>query len=1148
MTRAGRSGGMAPEAVASSHPACAHRFLMYLRRRVGPSKQQSNDSPAAGEAPSPNEPPRDDDGETRTLPPAESDAATTWESGEHSEMYERSGAHSAPDHRLPAPLQYRDSRRYEVIAEHGRGGLGRVMRATDRELGRPVAIKELLTRTTSGELRFFREAMITARLEHPGIVPVHEAGRWTDGTPFYAMKLVRGRSLKELIAGTKSLQERLRLLPHVAAVADAVAYAHSCGIIHRDLKPANVIVGDYGETIVIDWGLAKQVDSRDEPASEDMGDGSPNTPGITQAGTVLGTPAYMAPEQARGDTSGTAADVFALGAILVDAIAGVDKDVAGAIHRIPANNRELRSIARKAMAHDPDDRYKSASDFRDDLARLARGEPVSAHSYSAVDKTTRFIRKHAVWSASLTLALVTAGIFGVLFTGRVVEERRRTAAANLRLQKTESELIAGRHELILEQVASKIVSDPTTAVAWLSRYDGSESDRAQELGATAASNGVALHVLTRESTAIGSAAVVSQRPLVVAYLSYGGVVYIWRPGTEPTKIAENVDPTLPLASTSVHQMLAFADLKGRIVRYHLATGKTTTMAHNRGQVRSLSFVGASQRVFAASSDGQVGILGESLHSVRPGIHRAVANHAGDTVAICKASRSAVLLKPVQMRQISIGPCSDSLANTMAFSEDGKVVAVASRARLAFYSTEDGRALSSWPVDSAGPVITSGTDLIVATSDRSLYRMPFASGSLLTMSRTNARVTALARTGDGTVLAGLEDGSVYVFSERHSPIVVAGHSRPIEAVIALETHGFISVDPQEVRVLRTPSLKSWSAPSVALFNVVYSEDGQRMVTDSQEGSLFLISTSSPAVTQLRAHDQVAFGVSRIGDSFLSGGWDGAIRRLDGMTSTELVRSKGEVRSFAVTGDHLLVGLSTGALDLVSLREERVLRQWSLPQPPYRVAAGAGNFIAGAMGGDVYLIDADTGPRTLGKHDGAVYAVAFFPMFNQFSSIGTDGMLRFWRSDSGIEAGSYRLGQHCDALSAGSIVAVAGCDGTNILVFDVRKRVVKSQRLIASEYYLVKISPSGTMVAITSVDGKVLLWNLEDGGLAVATAGKARVTSASFSPDGTEVAVTAGGMVHSWRLKDLLFVPRPVRAWAADLFTVDAQAKPANLAPP
>jgi serine/threonine protein kinase len=191
-----------------------------------------------------------------------------------------------------------DPDRYEQICEHARGGLGRIVRAVDRRLGRTVAVKELLRRDDAHEARFVREALITARLEHPGIVPVHEAGRWPNGDPYYVMKLVEGRTLKELMATHRTPRERLGLLPHLIAVADAVGYAHSEGVVHRDVKPSNVIVGSFGETIVVDWGLARDI-KRDiaEPLQELLAHGS----GIsTISGKVVGTPAYMAPEQARG--------------------------------------------------------------------------------------------------------------------------------------------------------------------------------------------------------------------------------------------------------------------------------------------------------------------------------------------------------------------------------------------------------------------------------------------------------------------------------------------------------------------------------------------------------------------------------------------------------------------------------------------------------------------------------------------------------------------------------------------------------------------------------------------------------------------------------------------------------------------------------
>src|SRR6266852_4060272 len=178
---------------------------------------------------------------------------------------------------------------YTIAGEVARGALGRILKAYDRRLGRHVAVKELLHSGPELAGRFLREAMITAHLQHPSIVPIYEAGYWTSGAPFYAMKLVSGRSLQEVIEQATTLADRLALLPNMIAVAEAIAYAHSEGIIHRDLKPANVVV---------DWGLAKSLSETgggSEPLPEFPGDRID----LTVVGSVIGTPAYMAPEQAR---------------------------------------------------------------------------------------------------------------------------------------------------------------------------------------------------------------------------------------------------------------------------------------------------------------------------------------------------------------------------------------------------------------------------------------------------------------------------------------------------------------------------------------------------------------------------------------------------------------------------------------------------------------------------------------------------------------------------------------------------------------------------------------------------------------------------------------------------------------------------------
>ncbi|MEL6186375.1 MAG: serine/threonine-protein kinase, partial [Myxococcota bacterium] len=177
-------------------------------------------------------------------PPSATHVEDTWVGASRGERPNPPPSSSGEDF----PLFSEDP--YDHGEEVARGGLGRIIRGFDRRLGRTVAIKELITRDQKAELRFVREAKITARLEHPNIVPIHEAGRWPGGARFYAMKMVDGRTLSDALAGADEIERRLELLPHVIDVADAVAYAHSQGILHRDLKPANVMVGPFGETVV----------------------------------------------------------------------------------------------------------------------------------------------------------------------------------------------------------------------------------------------------------------------------------------------------------------------------------------------------------------------------------------------------------------------------------------------------------------------------------------------------------------------------------------------------------------------------------------------------------------------------------------------------------------------------------------------------------------------------------------------------------------------------------------------------------------------------------------------------------------------------------------------------------------------------------
>ncbi|HTM20052.1 MAG TPA: serine/threonine-protein kinase, partial [Kofleriaceae bacterium] len=320
-----------------------------------------------------------------------------------------------------------DDDRYQLREEIARGGGGRILLAYDRRLDRTVALKEPLDSDPRGD-RLVREAKVMARLEHPAIVPVHDIGRRDDGLPFYAMKLLGGRTLREAIQQAGGFEQRIALLPSVIAVADAMAYAHAQGVVHRDLKPANVIIGEFGETAVIDWGLAKQVG---EAGGGGSISGEPVVgDSVTRSDAVVGTPAYMPPEQAAGEPVNARADVYSLGALLYHVLAGVapyrggdaasvvaamlagpPTPLAEAEPRVPA---DLAAIAAKAMARAARDRYPTARELADDLRHYQAGRLVAAHHYSAWARARRWLRRRRSGVIAALAILVAAGAVAVL--------------------------------------------------------------------------------------------------------------------------------------------------------------------------------------------------------------------------------------------------------------------------------------------------------------------------------------------------------------------------------------------------------------------------------------------------------------------------------------------------------------------------------------------------------------------------------------------------------------------------------------------------------------------------------------------------------------------------------------------------------------
>jgi serine/threonine-protein kinase len=356
-----------------------------------------------------------------------------------------------------------DGQRFRVLRPHARGGLGAIFVALDSELHREVALKQILDHHAdepTSRRRFMLEAEVTGGLEHPGIVPVYGLGTYGNGRPYYAMRLIRGDSLKDAIGqfhgnaalkndpGLRSLELR-KLLRRFIDVCNAIEYAHGRGVLHRDVKPANIIVGKYGETLVLDWGLAKTT-GRADPGS---GEGtlvptSASGSSETLPGSALGTPAYMSPEQARGDLEqlGPRSDVYSLGATLYCLLTGrppvENTDVGAALRAVQGGefprprevdatiDQALEAVCLRAMASKPVDRYASPRLLADDIERWMADEPVSTWREPWIRRARRWAKRHRMLVTGAAAALVVA--LGAVSFGAVLISWQRTEAVKQR--------------------------------------------------------------------------------------------------------------------------------------------------------------------------------------------------------------------------------------------------------------------------------------------------------------------------------------------------------------------------------------------------------------------------------------------------------------------------------------------------------------------------------------------------------------------------------------------------------------------------------------------------------------------------------------------------------------------------------------------
>lgn len=407
--------------------------------------------------------------------------------------------------------------RFRELRRHARGGLGDVFVAQDEELHREVAVKRIRERHADDQVsraRFVLEAEVTGGLEHPGIVPVYALGRDADGRPYYAMRFVRGESLADVVRGfhdPKKAEARPgdravefhKLLSRFVEVCNTVAYAHSRGVIHRDIKPGNIMLGQYGETLLLDWGLAKvAANTAPQPGDEAGYELEPPSGGAwalrppstrsgtpTVIGAAIGTPAFMSPEQAAGkiDQLGPASDIYSLGATLYAILTGLapfeGADNSDTLRRVrsgvfapprarrPDVPRPLEAICLKAMAARPQERYVSAQALADDVEHWLADKPVSAFAEPLGYRLQRWLGRHRSWLFAgaavglLAIAGLTATVIALgAANGRELEARRQAARERDEAVRERQRALASEEKARAEGRAAAKSAEETRAV------------------------------------------------------------------------------------------------------------------------------------------------------------------------------------------------------------------------------------------------------------------------------------------------------------------------------------------------------------------------------------------------------------------------------------------------------------------------------------------------------------------------------------------------------------------------------------------------------------------------------------------------------------------------------------------------------------
>lgn len=1084
---------------------------------------------------------------------------------------------------------------YVILGEVAVGGTGRIRRAHEGRLGRPVALKELLdTSDAHVEARFVREALITARLQHPSIIPIYDAGRWPSGELFYSMKLVAGRSLAEALEG-RSYEQRLALLPHVLDVAEAIAYAHSRRILHRDLKPSNILVGEFGETVVIDWGLAKDLS---DPADTE-GPALDYTPGsaldacspegaaeglVTVTGAVMGTPVYMPPEQASGLAVDERADVYAIGAILYHVLAGRPPYQAGApmdvVRRVlagpplplqerqPGIAQDLSTIVEKSMARAPLARYPTALELADDLRRFQAGQIVGAHRYSSCELLRRFAGRYRLTLIVGLAALAVITTLSAVGLHRLVAEWRR--AETKQAEAEEARRIAVEHadDLTLMHARAAVEHDPNQALAWLQSLSPSFSrwSAARVVAADARAHGISA-VLLGHSGAVNDVAF-SRDGSKLATCSDDHTVRVWDVSTGQERVLEgHTDEVYFVTFSPDGTQLASAGKDETIRLWDTRTGTARVLRGRGGRFFGLAFSPDGRRLLSARFDGTVRLWDEqsgdaTVISSTPEPVRAMAFSPDGAVVAHGGFDRRLHLYDFGTGRERVLAGHDGAIIALAFSPDGAQIATRDldgAVLLWDAKTGNHRALVGPPPSTKALSLTGlgalhfspdSATLASVGEDESLRLWDVRTGAIQMLRGHEGRILAAAFSPDGaSLITGSYDRTVRLWSvatgkgrvlhEFADAVITVAFSPDGEHLAAGGADATVRIFPTTAgpdRVLSHPR---------SVVAADFSLDRALLASADSGGVVRLWDLESKTSRVIHDHGSGAALVrfSPDGQRLASTGADGAVLLWD--RSSDLRRTlttypRGSVRSLSFSPDGARLASAGGdgivRISNVFSGEERALVGHDKAVTMVLFSPDGEQLASAGLDGTVRLWQVASGEsRALRGHDDAVSALAFSADGKRLASGSLDHKLRFWDTATGdsrlVDAGGSGITQIAFSEDGATAITVSKVE-SSVRLWDVATGKQRGAlRGHGGEVVGFSLSPDRRRLATASTDHTVRLWDLASGESRVLRGHESTVLGVTFSPDGRWLAsFSQEGMTRIWS-DDLPQEPAALRAWLA-----------------